>query len=482
MDAQVDLRRVATAVRRSSRLVLASVLLVTGCVLAVSLLSPARYRANARIAAEASAGAGVDIATADRRLATGRELVTAPAVLAGAARRVPGETVATLDGSVTAEIDPVASILDVVATGHEPARVARVANAVAAAFIAESERVERLVATRARAGLVEEVERLRKAGAPATTLEPMRERLSDLAVSEVTADSGLRLVERAAVPSVPYAPRPVRSAVLAAFAALLIALLIAVARDRLRPPLPDARTLSRVVGLPLIAALPPLRRSLGRRRRVSRAVDHTVIEEAALQGAVRGALPPRGQRVVLVHGIDEYDGAPQVAAGLARSLAWSGHATVLVRFESPDDRAQPAADVPALRCTDIDEQLEELKQTDYRYIVVQSPRVARGARLRQLAARPTAVVLVARLGLATTTDAAGARRLVDALGLRGLGLVVIGSPQEGPPAARTDLTVPRRSPARPRGASQNGAQNGAHAPAAAAIDAEPGSGPTPGSA
>ncbi len=489
MDAPVDLRRVSSAIRRSARLVLAIVVLVTGLVLAVSLLSPARYRASARIADDPAAGEGVDIATADRQLATGRELVTAPVVLAGAARRLPGETVATLAGSVTAKVDPAASILDVVVTGKDPTRVARAANAVATAFIAESERVERLAATRARAGLADEVERLRKAGAPATTLEPMRERLSDLAVSEVTTDSGLRLVERAAVPAVPYAPRPLRSAVLAAFAALLVAVLIAVARDRLRPPLPDARTLSQMVALPLIATLPPardneparwLRRILGHRRRASTVVDQTVIEEAALQGAVRGALPPRGQRIVLVHGVDEYDGAAQVAAGLARSLAWSGHATVLVRFDVPDERSrrrpQPAADVPTLRCTDIDEQLEELKGTDYRYVVVQSPRVARAARLRQLAARPTAVVLAARLGVATTADAAAARRLVDALGLRGLGLVVICSPDEGAPIARTDLTVPRRPPARPRG----GSQNGAHAASAASIAAEPGSGPASG--
>ena len=186
-----------------------------------------------------------------------------------------------------------------------------------------------------------------------------------------------------------------------------------------------------------------------------------MIEEAALQGAIRGALPPRGQRIILVHGVDEYDGAAQVAAGLARSLAWGGHAAVLVRFEAPDDRprrrSQPAADVPTVRCTDIDEELEELKRTDYRYIVVQSPHAARGMRLRQLAARPTAVVLVARLGVATTADAAAARRLVDALGLRGLGLVVICSPDERPTIARADLTVPRRPTARPRGGSQNGA-------------------------
>jgi capsular polysaccharide biosynthesis protein len=475
-DAPVDLTRVAAAVRRSGRLVTATVLLVTGLVLAVSLLSPDRYRATARIAADPAPGEAVDIETADRQLATSRELVTAPPVLADAAQRLPGETVAALQGSVSATFDPAVSILDVVVTGEDPDRVAHVANTVADTFLAESELVEQRVATRAREQLAEELERLRKADAPATTLEAMRERLSELAVSEVTSDSGLRLVQRAATPSTPFAPRPLRSVVVAFFAALLLAVLAAIARDRVRPTVADTGTLSRIAGLPVLAALPVaheraprelLRRLLGRPPGASPAVDQTVIEEAALQGAVRGALPPRGQRVVLVHGIDAYDGAEQVAVGLTRSLAWGGHPTVLVRFEGRDVGRRPPADVPTLRCTDVVEQLEELKGDDYRYVVVQSPRVAGAARLRPLAARPTAIVLVARLGLATRADAAAARRLVDALGLRGLGLVMICSPQEIPGIVRTSLTAPVRPPVRPRAASQNGAHAAAEASTAA---------------
>ena len=472
-DPPVDLRRVGGAIRRSRRLVVAIVVVVTGIVLALSLMSPERYRATARIADDPAPGEAVDIETADRQLATSSELVTAHGVLADAARELPGETVQTLEASVSASFDPAVSILDVTATGDDPERVALVANTVAETFLVERERAQEQVAARARERLADELERLRESGAPTATLEAVRARLSELAVSEVTAESGLRLVQRAAVPGGPYAPRPVRSAVLAFFAALLLAILIAIARDQVRPAVPDANTLSRLVGLPLIAALPARETQRGwRRSGASRAVDQTVIEEAALQGAVRGALPPRGQRVVLVHGIDEYDGAAQVAAGLARSLAWGGHETVLVRLD--DGRRKAPADVPTVHCTDIVEQLDELRGTDYRYVVVQSPRVARGTRLRPLAARPTAVVLVARLGVATAADAAGARRLIDALGLRGLGLVAICSPNEVPGVVRTSLTAQVRPPARPRSASQNGAQNGAHTAPPAPLALEPG--------
>jgi len=482
-DPPVDLPRVAAAVRRSGGLVAAIVVLVTGLVLALSLLSPDRYRATARIAADPAPGEIVDIETADRQLATSRELVTAPPLLQDVAQRLPGESVASLQESVSASLDPAVSILDVVATGEDPDRVAPVANTVAETFLAERERAEERVATRARERLADEFERLREADAPATTLEAVRERLSELAVSEVTADSGLRLVQRAATPSAPFAPRPLRSVVLAFFAALMLGLLAAIARDRLRPTVADAATLSRLSGLPVIAALPaaqrsgPLARRLRRRPHTSsRAVDQTVIEEAALQGAVRGALPPRGQRVVLVHGIDAHDGAGQVAAGLTRSLAWGGHPSVLVRFEGRDSGSPPPPDIPTLRCADIVEQLEELRGDDYRYVVIQSPRAAAAARLRPLAARPTAVVLVARLGLATAGDAAAARRLIDALGLRGLGLVVICAPDQVPGIVRTSLTAPVRPPTRPRAAaSQNGghgSENGAHGSAEASTAAE----------
>ena len=321
----------------------AIVVVVTGVVLAVSLMSPERYRATARIADDPAPGESVDIESADRRLATSAELVTSPTVLEQTAQQLPGESLETLERSVSATVDPsVSSILDVAATGEDPQQVALIANTTAETFIVESRQAEQEVAARARERLADELERLRETNAPVETRTAVRERLSELAVTEVTADSGLRLVQRAAVPSGPYAPQPIRSVVLAFFSALLLGVLIAILRDHVRPPVPDAATLARMTGLPVLAALPAapgggfrglMRRLFRRSSQAASAVDQTVIEEAALQGAVRGALPPRGQRVVLVHAIDQSDAGTQVAEALARSLAWGGHPTVLVRFE-----------------------------------------------------------------------------------------------------------------------------------------------------
>ena len=331
-DAPVDLRRVAAAVRRDRRLIVAIVVLVSGLVLVVSLLSPPRYRANARIADDPLTADAVDAATVDRRLATSRELVTTPEVLGGAARRVEGESADSLAGKVSATVDPAASILDIAVTDSDPRRAARIADAVTATFLAESERSEQLALGQAQERMSSELEVQRRRGASAATIEALRARLGDIAAVGVMAGSGLRRVQAAAVPAQPYAPRPLRSTVLALLASLLVAVLFVVVRDRLRPQRPDAQTLGRALEVPLIAALPV---SGTRRRPGGAAIDGAVVEEAALQAAVRGALSPRAQRVVLVHGVGRGAHAPTVASALARSLSWAGHATVLVRVGAP---------------------------------------------------------------------------------------------------------------------------------------------------
>jgi capsular polysaccharide biosynthesis protein len=462
-DAPVDLSRVTGAIRRDYRLVAAIVVIVTGVVVLVSVLSPVRYRADARIADEPLASGTADPSAVDRRLATSRELAATPPVLAAAARQVRGETAETLRDKVSATVDPATSILDIAATDSDPRHAADVANAVAQTFLAERERQERLVLSQAQERLTKELEDQRRRGAKRATIDALRSRLGDIAATGVMVGSGLRLVQEATAPSAPYAPRPLRSALVALLASLLVAVLVAVARDRLRRRGPDAQTLSRAVELPLIAALPAtdVRR---RRRRDPGVVDGEVIEEAALQAAVRAALPPRGQRVVLVHGTRPDDGPARVAAALARSLSWAGHATALVVVESPGRRPatvhSPGPDVPVVRCVHVDEQLQELKEADYRYMVVATPPGAPGAQLRELAAHTSATILVARLGATSVEDAVAARRLMRALGLDGLGLVVTCAIEDGPAITRAGFAAPLQPRPRARGSAHNGAHAG----------------------
>ena len=184
-------------------------------------------------------------------------------------------------------------------------------------------------------------------------------------------------------------------------------------------------------------------------------MDQALIEEAALQAAVRSALPAHDQHVVVVHGAGHDDDAAQVASGLVRSLNWAGQRAILVELASPDDERDPAIapadDVPAIRCADHEDELDELRRSDYRYLVVRSPDTAQGSRLRMLGDERTAAVLVARLGQTASAEAIAARRLIDALGLHALGLVVTCSAREAKTIAgagfATPLRMPERSPA-----------------------------------
>ena len=461
----VDLTGVVGALRRGRRIIVATVVVVTVVALVVSLASPDRYRASARIAEDPTSGEPLDVAAADRRLATSQELVTAPTVLAAAAERVPGESAGSLGSKVTAKLDITASILDVAVTDGDPQRAAQAANAVAATFLAERERLERDVVNQARERLTSELERQQRANAPDTTLDALRQRISELAVNEVLADPGLRLVEPAAPPAQPYAPKPLRTTVVAFLASLLCGVLLALARDRMRPQAPGARALAKAAGVPLVAALPPAESDLRRWRAWPN--DQALIEEAALQAAVRGALHSRGKEVVIVEGVGHDGDAAHVAAGLVRSLNWAGQRAALVELSSPDDAGEPTIDpdddVPAIRCPDHEDELEELRRADFRYLVVCSPQTAQGRRLRMLGRERTAVLLVARLGSTSSAQAKTARRLADALGLHALGMVVTCSAREAKAIAATGFAAPLPVPRRAGTTRANGVANGSRA-------------------
>jgi len=478
-EAPLDVGLLTGALRRSRWLIVAIVVGVTAAVLIISLAAPERYRASARIAEDPTSDQTLDIATADRRLATSRELVTGPAVLATAARRLPGETPGSLAAKVSATIDAEASILDIMATDDEARGAARIADTVAATFLAQEARRQAAALANARERMTQEIERQRRAGASTVTLDALRERLSELAATEALAGSRLRLAQPATVPSSPYAPRPLLSALLAFVAALIVAVLIALARDRLRRPAPDAIALSEVAGLPLLAAVPITRhgptehlRRVGalfrREPAAAGAVDQGMIEEAALQATLRTVLPPRVPRLIVVHDAGPGAGADRVAAGLARSLSWAGHAAVLLRPRGEDIETSDEPDVPVAQVTDPG----DIKRRDYRYAFAASPMAGPVGDVRLLAPHAAAAVLVARLGRTSAAEVASARRLLDALGIHSLGLVVTCTAGEASRIPRDAFTGALRPPARARAGSQNGGGHDGNGRAPAELPAD----------
>jgi hypothetical protein len=455
-DPPLDLTRILEVLRRNRLLVTLTVALVTAATVVVALLSATPYHAVARIADAPGGGAAVDPASVEQRLAIDRVLVKSPAVLADAARRVPGETATSISGKVSATIDPDARLLDVMATDANAARAPRIANAIAAALLTQRLRMQRQALGATRQQLAAQIGRLPADPAGRDTARALRRRIGRLVVEEASAGPGLQVVEAAQVPSSRAGRHVLRSGALGVAAGLLLALLLALARDRRRPPHADARQLSASSGLPLLAALPdppprtvwerawllPRRlhghrptRVRGRRSLIHRrgSAQPQTVEETALGRSVRLALPPRRQRIVLVCEPPGQADALPVAAALARSLRAGGQPTGLVFPRSRDagerDGRRRRGDAASARTSAVDAALERISDSDERYVVVAAP-TADGHELRRLARRSSSAILVLRLGRASATDGRAARRMLDVLGLHGLGLVITCAPDQ----------------------------------------------------
>jgi len=253
----IDLRRSLAAFRRSGLIIVALVAAVTVVAYQAASDADPRYRATARLIQDPTAAAAPgDPVAVERELATARSLATSTTVLDEAARGLPDAPRDRLAGSVSARILTPDDVLAITATAGDGATAARMANTVAAALIAERTRVKVATAARTRQAMDRTLRRARRSHAARSVLEALRVRLSAAVADEATTGDDLRLVDPAAVPAGPYAPKPKRNAALAALSALLIGLLIALARDRLHPRTEDAEDLSGVLGLPLLAVFP----------------------------------------------------------------------------------------------------------------------------------------------------------------------------------------------------------------------------------
>jgi receptor protein-tyrosine kinase len=331
-DDAVDVRRYLEALRRSRVLIAVIVVVVTGAALVASLLLPPRYEATARIVVDPTVGGlgPTDAESLQRQLATVESLSTTPKVIADAARTLNARPEA-IEKRVSSSVDPNANVIAIVGQSGQARDAAAIANAVARAFLDQQGSIERDRLERAQQALTDQVRRLQAApdptGQAAEQIRALQARLAELSVSQASAGATLQLAQVAEVPDAPTTPRPMLNTILALFAAILLAVLVALARDQLTPAVGSQRELGQILDLPVLGTIPRVPTRLHRRGLMTTA-EHEAFQ--ALGAAVRLALPPSGCHVVLVTSASHAEGKTTVVAQLGRVLARTGHHTVLV--------------------------------------------------------------------------------------------------------------------------------------------------------
>src|SRR5947208_2442929 len=219
-EESIEVRRYIDALRRSKWLIAILVLLTTVTTVVVSKALPKTYTAEASIVKETTTAGPLDtvpVESLTRQLQTIQKLLITSNVLDRAARQVPPDSANALAGTVSSSVDPNANLIYIDATARHPQRAADRANAVATAFVDEQRDVTRQQYARARAGLLNEINAVQTQPDARQQQNALRQRLSELTVSQANAGTDLQVAEAATPPSGPTSPKPVRNGVIAFF-------------------------------------------------------------------------------------------------------------------------------------------------------------------------------------------------------------------------------------------------------------------------
>jgi len=489
IDEPVEVRRYIDALRRGRWLILTLALTAALVAFVLSSLAPDRFTSTSIIVKRVTS-ASTDTAsdeTLSRDLATVGQLLVTTDVLGKAAAKVDdGETATKLSQVVKATVNPDANLINVTATATNAAKSAAIANAVADVFVKEQADVTRQQYEAARQGLLQQLRSINRADPAASQQEQaIRQRLSDVTVAQAAAGIDLRIAQRAGVPKSRTSPKPFRNAVIAFFLGLFIGVLVALGRDLLVPRVSGARELSRLLDLPMLAAIPYVRRRLLRRNVLTGAEYESY---QTLGASVRFSLPAEeGPHVLLVTSGLHAEGKSTVTARLGRALAQAGHPTLLISAdlrwptlheimgvqeepgltellieasERPRGRAlqrmlnaaivpvehgrrgdldvlpsgsKPSDPARLLAGEGLDVVMGAVKAMDYRYVLIDAPPLLGIADTRALARDCTSLLFVARLDRITLDTVIDARDVLDRMEIDAVGCVPVGTRSEASP-------------------------------------------------
>jgi len=377
----VDLRRYLAIGRTWFPLVIASVLLAAGAAFVASSLQEKVYEAKSTlIVGQSLSGVNPDYSQllASQRLSTTYAAVvkTRPNAAAVIEELALDETPDDLLKRVVAEAPADSTLVTITAQDSDPERAAAIANAFADQLIAASPAIEGrqtdlqesidadLKATEAQIASIQSrmetltglSERTAEQEAELATLEGRLVSLRSTYATLLTFSSGnssnlLSIIEPAAAPDGPIAPRPLFNAILAAVLGLFIAVGIAWVAYRLNDTIDDAEDVQEASGLSTLGAIARMRRDAGRSEIYQLAAllyPRSGVAEAyrTLRTNIEFASVDTPVRSVLVTSSIPGEGKTVIAANLAVVFAQAGRSVLLVDADLRRPGAHLMFDLP----------------------------------------------------------------------------------------------------------------------------------------
>ena len=331
LSPQSDLRGFVTLVRRHAVLITMVVVLTGALSLGLSLAQANKYRSTARIlytdpgTAAGAIGGGDPARAVDTfvRLATTDDVLEPVAPALG----IPSTDDVRDRVEVTATEN--ANILNVTAVASTSEGAARLANSVAAALITwRNDNRDQQFSARI-ASLAQQLDALagRTSPSDAAAASDLRTQLAEARAQRAAPDPELTLVNQAAAPTSPFAPKPIRNTIIGLVAGLFLGLGLAALRERFDRRLHGLDDVEQAYPWPLLGMVPAIS---GNGRRNTNLVDFTRI--SALADAYRNIRTNLGlvsldlaeRKVWAISSAMPGEGKSAATANLANAFASAG--------------------------------------------------------------------------------------------------------------------------------------------------------------
>lgn len=339
------LRDVIAALRRRAMIIVIAIVALPAGALAYSLNSEDQYTATAKLLFrdpgfdQKLLGGPVLAPSVDpaREAATNIGLVSLDTVSGRAAEsskiRTRALSPAQIRDKVTVAAQGQSNVVAVSAVDGDPQFAATLANTISRQYILFRRDADRSKINQALRLVQRQLRELSPAQREATQGRSLRQQVDQLRVLAALQTGNAELVQKAEPPLTASSPKPVRNAILALILGLMIGIGLALLLDRLDRRLRDRDDAARLLGRPVVGAIP----TSSALRSARRDALHLDGEEAEAFRALRANLRyydiDRDIRSLLVTSSAPGDGKSTVARYLAATAAAAGVRTILVEAD-----------------------------------------------------------------------------------------------------------------------------------------------------